>query len=123
MPQTDTFASKDNVYNIMRSGNCNTKNVVYLITCMKCKHPVYVGETGRSIKHRIKEHVWDIRGKRDKVVAVHFNSADHSENDAKFCIIEALNPNRSTTYRRIREEFWINKLQTWSPIGLNIKTK
>lgn len=123
LPQSEMFQGKDTTYSIYRGGNCNTKNVVYLISCGKCNQPVYVGETGRSIKERVKEHIWDIRAFRDKPVSIHFNSSAHSENDIKFNIIESINNNKSTIYRRIREEFWINKLQTWSPIGLNIKTK
>jgi hypothetical protein len=32
---------------------------------------VYVGETGRSIKKRIKEHIWDIRAFGDKPASNH----------------------------------------------------
>jgi len=36
--------------------NCNSKNVVYAITCTKCKKQ-YVGQTTGSLRHRISQHI------------------------------------------------------------------
>ena len=35
---------------------CNRKNVTYEITCTICNE-TYIGETGRTIRTRIKEHI------------------------------------------------------------------
>ena len=40
----------------------STYGVVYKITCSCCKK--YVGETGRTIEERIKEHQADVNNKR-----------------------------------------------------------
>jgi predicted GIY-YIG superfamily endonuclease len=38
---------------------------VYELKCMTCEQ-VYIGQTGRDIKTRYKEHVSDIKSKKDK---------------------------------------------------------
>ncbi|VDL65011.1 unnamed protein product [Nippostrongylus brasiliensis] len=41
-------------------GDCTTTGVVYLITCQSCKEE-YVGETGRPLCVRVKEHLDGLR--------------------------------------------------------------
>ena len=41
---------------VMLISNKNLFGTVYLITCQNC-NAVYVGETGRSVKNRKREHV------------------------------------------------------------------
>ena len=55
-----------------------TATLGMLSTCCpaRCKKSVYVGETERAVKQRVKEHLWDIRGNKDKPVAIHFNQGD-----------------------------------------------
>lgn len=109
-------------YEILMGGNCNTRNVVYLLSCRRCENSVYVGETERALKQRVKEHLWDIRGNKEKPVAVHFNQAGHKLDDLQVQVIESVKDN-SLYYRKIREEFWMNKLNTVTPFGLNVKSK
>ena len=40
--------------------NCKTRNVVYCITCEKCKLQ-YIGQTTRSLDERVREHIGYIR--------------------------------------------------------------
>ena len=40
----------------IKANLCKIKNTIYLINCLHC-HLVYVGETGRTIRSRIKEHL------------------------------------------------------------------
>ena len=54
--------------------HCKTTNVVYGLHCEVCKNIVYVGETERTVGERIKEHLADIKHKRVKGVAIHFNA-------------------------------------------------
>ena len=35
---------------------CRMSNVLYGINCVRCKKIVYVDETERTLKHRLKEH-------------------------------------------------------------------
>ena len=48
---------------------------------------VYVGEPERAVEQWVKEHLWDIRGNKEKPVAIHFNQGGHKENDLEAQII------------------------------------
>ena len=56
-------ASKTNfAIEINTEVNCQTRNVIYLIECKKCKEQ-YVGETNRALQHRFSEHLGYVRNK------------------------------------------------------------
>ncbi|KAH3859239.1 hypothetical protein DPMN_101955 [Dreissena polymorpha] len=74
---------------------------------------VYVGETSRSLKERLKEHEADTRHHKSKPVAEHFNSKDHG-------ILQTIRDD-SDYYRKIKELNWIRLLKTEVPNGLNTK--
>ena len=99
-----------------------TWNAVYGIECEKCERIMYVGETERSIGERLKEHLADVRHQRPKAVSIHFNQEDHSISDFKIIILEKCT-DASRYYRKIREVFWIEKLNTVKPSGLNTKSQ
>jgi len=40
----------------LKPGQCNSKNIVYKITCLLCANFVYIGETMRRVGTRITEH-------------------------------------------------------------------
>ena len=101
--------------------NCKTTNVIYDLYCEICKNVVYVGETERTVGER-KEHLADIRHKRDKAVAIHFSAANHSFKDHKFVILERCMA-YSCYYRRARERFWMERLNTITPNGINRKSQ
>ena len=65
-----------------------TKNIIYCITCNKCKQQ-YVGQTERTLQARFSEHR-DYAKKRDlnKVCGAHFSSRGHSVHDMKVSILE-----------------------------------
>ena len=58
---------------------CTSANVMYCITCTLC-NKLYIGETGRRLGHRFREHLRDVE-KNDKdaskPVARHFNLHNH----------------------------------------------
>ena len=95
---------------------------MYGIQCQKCDKIVYVGKTERTVAERIKEHLADVRHKREKAVSFHFNSADHEITDFNLVIIEKCRA-KSTFYRKVREVHWIETLNTVAPSGLNKKTQ
>jgi desmoglein 4 len=98
------------------SFNCNTEGVIYLLTCTKC-NAQYVGQTGRRVVDRIKEHLYCIRKKKE-ATGIHFSTGNHSNSDMRVQVIEKVMPN-TVNMRLERESFWINKLATKSPQGLN----
>ena len=102
---------------------CNTKNVVYILTCPKCQKQ-YIGETKREFKVRYSEHTADIRHNRDTPVAQHFNLPSHintGEPTAKILSTISGDPNTTTQTRKNTESKWIHNLRTIAPWGINRK--
>jgi hypothetical protein len=60
-------------YRTPKKVTCETCNVIYCLQCKQCGLQ-YIGETKRSFRIRVSEHLGDIRNKRNhKPVAKHFN--------------------------------------------------
>ncbi|OCT73164.1 hypothetical protein XELAEV_18036143mg [Xenopus laevis] len=84
----------------------------------------YVGQTSRTIRERIREHKSAIKaGKKEQAIAGHFIEAGHNVNQLRFQVIEVVSPkhrggNRIKTLL-YREAFWIRRLETLIPLGLN----
>ena len=114
---------KSEVYNtnflIKQNVTCDSSNIVYLITCRKCKIQ-YVGETGRPFRDRLTDHRSSISTGKQTPIGIHFNLVGHSHLDLRATIIEQLPAGRDPPLiRKQREEFWQNKLGTKFPQGLN----
>jgi hypothetical protein len=81
-------------------------------------------QTQTGNKKEPSEHQGDVRNKRNhKPVAHHFNSPNHSIKSMQCTILETITQDpelpTSTIHRRSREVFWINRLRTLDPLGLN----
>ncbi len=115
--------------------SCNLNNLVNSLSCTRC-HFKYVGETYRSLKERFSDHLRDIRHecnpqyappsvvqKGPTTVARLFGRNEHTRDDLKVQILEliCLNPlgPHTDAYRETREHFWIHRLRTLQPLGLN----
>ena len=98
--------------------NCVTRNIIYYIICKKCGD-LYIGESERRLGDRFREHLGDIRRNKtpNKEVSVHFNSNGHSVSDIQVCVISSINGN--TLARKVKESFYIHKLGTVHPGGMN----
>ena len=105
-----------------KDANCSTTNAIYEIHCEKCAKRVYVGETKRTIAERIKEHLADVRHKRERTVPLHFNSQDHDITDHNLIIIEKCREN-SKFYREARGLHWTETFNTVTPSSLNKKSQ
>ena len=118
--QDDKFYGTDGTeYKIQGSINCKTANLIYAIRCRKCEKTVYVGQTGDTFYQRMLLNFSMIRTKKHETVAEHFNSKGHSVDDFQVIGIEKIFGEE--TYRLVKETFWIKKLKTFPPHGLNIK--
>ena len=106
-------------FTIRQSLNCQSTNVVYLITCKKCGMQ-YVGETKRALKTRLLEHCGDTKHHRDKPVARHFNQANHTAEDITILAIDRPG-SRNLYQRQALETKWIDKLATSAPSGINLR--
>ena len=101
---------------------CKSKNLIYLLTCKACNQQ-YVGETSTQFNVRMNNHRTSKSG------------CEHVINHKKTCqgcnfsyqILEKLNDNDDnldpaiTKLRKTREDFWMKKLRTIYPYGLNEK--
>jgi hypothetical protein len=113
-----TFSNQTNQINYLFNSdmNCSSFNLIYLISCKKCKLQ-YIGETGMTLRNRLNNHLSCIRTQKNTSVAIHFNDISHSISDLSITPTEAmLNPSDN---RHSRENFWIKVLKTFYPFGLN----
>lgn len=100
--------------------NCESENLVYQIYCNACKIS-YVGETGRSIKTRTKEHIKAIeKGTGDKLLIKHFCNAI-CYNNIRVRVLHKLHDECEKSTRLNAETFWMHQLVSIFPFGLNDK--
>ena len=97
--------------------------MVYLITCGSCNKQ-YVGETTQPLHKRNTQHRSCIGSKTKNYLYEHFNN-NCSYHDAKIQIIDYVNETSNDIKNDllIAENYWIEKLGTSFPIGLNDKKK
>ncbi len=111
----------DKTYNMRHDTNCSTKDVIYMITCKKCSKQ-YVGQTSQPVSKRMNSHRFDINNCMDPAfsthVATHFNMDQHSMADFSFVPIDCVTNGLD---RLCKETYWIHKLKTLYPDGLNSK--
>lgn len=111
---TSTWTHK--TYKIIGNNNCQTRNVIYAITCPLCSYQ-YIGETGRMLRERLRDHKYNIRyRRRDLPVSGHFIDHDLQERDL-LCTIIDNSPSDKNVRLRL-EEAWIRVLDTMTPHGI-----
>uniref|UniRef100_A0A7I4XWM4 Reverse transcriptase domain-containing protein n=1 Tax=Haemonchus contortus TaxID=6289 RepID=A0A7I4XWM4_HAECO len=89
-----------------RGGDCMTSGVIYVITCNLCGDE-YIGETGRPLICRVKEHLDGLKKSRPKTPLG--DHRRHHHEDIEFGVsIRVLMREPTTSARKILEAFWIN---------------
>ena len=118
--QTFTSTSTGETFTMRHNTNCKSKNVVYLITCSQCQTQ-YV-ETRQPVFRRMNSHRFDINNFTDpafsSLVEAHFNGNNNSIQNFTFMPIGIVKNDMDRLYK---ETFWIHKLRTENPNGLNNK--
>ena len=80
---------------------------IYQIPCANCEH-VYIGQTGRNLSLRIKEHKYNISGNHSSALTEHSNQSNEGHcihiNGAKYIHCEP-----ELTKRLIAEAILINQ--------------
>ena len=103
---------------------CNTKNVVYLVTCDLCGVQ-YVGMTTQTLKGRFYGHRGAIkRGNINVPLYNHFSTSNgHTERNCKVQIIYVCGESVDNVNKTLLsvEEYFMIKLGTVAPFGLNDK--
>ena len=99
---------------------CKIQNVIYLIFCNKCGIQ-YVGKTEQCLKDRANSHRHQIKNGVNSNILLykHFNT-DCKISDYRYKIIEVVNKNDDILDR---ENYWISKLMTIYPFGMNNQIK
>ena len=100
------FTASNHHHTITTNITCTTRNIIYLITCLKCLMQ-YVGETDRRLKDRFLEHQGYVRNQNlSKATGQHFNLPGHSLSDMQITALEHVHHN-DETYRKVREKYYI----------------
>ncbi|OCT89505.1 hypothetical protein XELAEV_18018126mg [Xenopus laevis] len=101
---------------------CMSKYVIYALTC-PCGF-IYIGETTQMVKSRISQHKSSINlGNIRLPVSKHFLEAGLVADQLKYMVLEGIPPlkfggNRELKLKQ-REVWWIHRLKTLAPSGLN----
>ena len=112
-------------FNCMKNISCRSSNLIYAITCTRCRKQ-YVGQTLLRIKDRFLKYFYDVEnGDKTKAVGLHFSLPDHNGcKDIEISVLEFIKkPPRSPEAAIIRdrvEKRWIHLLRCPAPQGLNI---
>ena len=118
-------SQNDRRYTINYNFNCNSSNVVYLITCKKCSLQ-YVGSTVTKFRLRFNNHKSRIRRherlgpaekEKDDLLYRHFwSEGPNGLSDMSIQLIDRVNGEEQL---REKEGQWAYRLNTLDPHGLN----
>ena len=96
---------------INRQVNCQSRNILYCITCDKCTVQ-YIGESDRTLQNRFSEHKgYAVNQKINKATGEHFSQKGHRVSDMKVTILEKIFSS-DPAIRKEREKFFILKMNT-----------
>ena len=116
-----THPRKRTIYRIRHSFTCKSANLIYLLSCSKCKKQ-YVGCTTRQLNIRTNHHRTSIRNQLPIHAANHFNQPNHFINlhlkVQPIDCVQSKENNNEELYRL--ERYWIQQLRTLTPHGLNV---
>ena len=107
---------------------CNSSNLIYCLTCTKCKLQ-YVGQTKGTIQKRFQGHFYNIKkadpkGKPLDPKGLHFLKPNHAVNDVEIGILAFITitplSKESLKLRLKVEKKWILLMRCPAPTGLNI---
>ena len=112
-------------FDIYHKVSCKSNYVIYLLQCLLCKIE-YVGKSETPFHIRLNNHRKDIKNPHAIEACKHFNNWNHVfHKHGKFILIEKLNNIKNTSTEVLkqrvkdRENYWIKRLKTLAPFGLN----
>ncbi len=112
-------------YNCIIKADCQTNNLIYLLTCDLCGKQ-YVGQTLNRIMDRVNSHLNDIKHQRETPLARHMRTHGTTNNypiTIKILHLISAEP-RSKKGQELRDKWettWMARLNSYVPNGLNIK--
>ena len=118
-------ATTTKTYKIFHNMNCQSKGIIYLGCCTLCSNSQYVGKSETKWNIRLNNHRKDSSKVETIPFDKHFQLPNHNFTEhARFILIEQV-ANHGITQTMLRqrlerrEDFWISKLKTMIPYGLN----
>ena len=114
---TYTDYNNTHTYPINNKFNCNSNNVIYMISCTRC-YKNYIGITERKLKDRLNNHRHTIKNKYQTAIGIHFNTPGHNSKHLKIKVITTLD-NLNYSEKLSKEKELINKIKSYYPYGLN----
>lgn len=113
----------DPPYLISQNITCRSTHVVYAISCKDCG-VIYIGQTSRSLRTRILNHLGNIRKRADHPLAKHFHTAGHDREFFTFQGLYKITPTADVemnTKRLLKiENQFMTRFETVAPLGVNI---
>ena len=124
--------SKERGFSLPAPINCTCSNVIYLIICSCGKY--YVGRTDKPRKRwaNHKSHVRNsytscnlashcVKNHPGLVGEDTLYRLEEVRNAFKFTLLESLGDGAPLEELKNREEVWRNRLESWHPVGLNVR--
>ena len=105
-------------FRIRHPFTCNSSNIIYLITCSQCGKQ-YVGKTLNTLRERMNQHRSSIKINQQRYISKHFNLEHHSIANLKVQVIDTIPTTCPEDLEKV-EQYWIHKLKTTQPRGLNV---
>ena len=100
--------------------NCQTKGIIYCITCKKC-NVQYIGQSKKSLQDRFANHRGYVTNRDfSQPTGRHFNSRGHSISDMSVVIVEKVF-REDRIFREERESDFIRLFNSRAK-GLNVDT-
>ena len=116
--QTSTVVFPKGPFVVREGFTCVSRNVIYAIVCQRCSQ-AYIGETGRRLGDRFREHIYDISRDAGTPVASHFNSRDH-EGVRDIRVTAILSCSSDDSSRWALENKLIARMGVLTPHGINV---
>lgn len=112
-------------YAITSNLDCSSRGIIYLASCSLCEKQ-YVGQTENTLRERWAHHKYDILNNIETNALAKHNETEHQlQSTFNVIPIEKVPDQKSNELNRQlrleREQFWIDKLGTFPPFGLNIE--
>ena len=125
--QTKTFQSyrTKETFQIFHNLRCKSENLIYLLQCRICQLP-YVHKSETPFNIHLNNDRKDAKSQASILACKHFNEQNHNfQQHAEFTLIEQIKKQTTAEETRIilkrRKNFWVLRLKTLSPDGLNEK--
>ena len=101
----------DAVVELNSAVSCQTKNIIYCITCTKCNEQ-YIGQSERTLQDRFSKHRDYVKQEKiGKATGWHFNKKGHSVHDMVVTILEKVHTSDKHE-REERENMYIRNFNT-----------